>query len=147
MPSDWKHYLRRLFDNEPASEPPSQRAVDAYLHEVVIPAFESLCEELDAYDATGRIDTKPDRVTLTLTTDAHDDPFRYTVRRRTYRTPNFAYPQMSTGDEERHHRAEVFINGASTQRNVMGWSEDALIRDVLHAFESDTNWRVAAQSS
>ena len=147
MPSDWKHYLRRLFDNESTPEAPSRRAVDAYLHEVVAPAFESLCEELDAYEATGRVDAEADHVTLALSTDANSEPFRYTVQQRTYRTPNFAYPQMSTGDEERHHRAEVSINGAPTQRNVMGWSEDALIRDVLHAFESDTNWRVSAQSS
>lgn len=141
MTLDWKKHLRRLFrQDEPVAVSPE--AARGFVRETAPEAFRTLTEELAPHVHDVRVASDEDQAEIVLQADAASDPFRYRVSFRMVRVPNFAFPEINTsGDEPRRYRAEVHVNGDRERKNVVGWSEDVLIRDVLLMYEEHVTWR------
>lgn len=140
MALDWKEHLRRLFSqDDPVSASPD--SVAGFVRENAHPAFDTLQDELAPFVHSVDVYQSDDEAGIVLQADADADPFRYAVKVRTLKVPNFAFPEINVSDDEaRRHRAEVHVNGEVERKNVAGWSEDALIRDVLTTYEEHVAW-------
>jgi len=137
---DWKSRLRHLFDrNTPV--PRDAEDVVRYLQDTVGPAFRELKDEMESFDHDVRMDVEDEVAHIAFYEEDGTETFRYTVRLRTMRVPNFAFPSINVdGDETRRHQAEALVNGDTEHDDVMGWPENALIRDVLRAYEEHIHW-------
>jgi hypothetical protein len=143
MSTDWTAHLRRLFrpDAPVAASPAS---VTTFVQTTAPEAFRTLADELNPFVERVDVYQEEEETGIVLQTDADTDPFTYAVKSRTVRVPNFAFPEINvTDDEPRRHRAEVHVNGNRERKNVAGWSEDALIRDVLTTYEEHVAWNPA----
>ena len=140
MSLDWKEHLRRLFSkDDPVSASPD--TVAGFVRENAHHAFDTLQDELAPFVHAVNVYQSDGEAGIVLQADAETDPFRYTVKVRTLKVPNFAFPEINVSDDEaRRHRAEVHVNGEVKRKNVAGWSEDALIRDVLTTYEEHVAW-------
>jgi len=140
MSLDWKEHLRRLFSkDDPVSASPD--SVAGFVRENAHHAFDTLQDELAPFVHAVDVYQSDGEAGIVLQADAETDPFRYAVKVRTLKVPNFAFPEINvSGDEARRHRAEVHVNGEVERKNVAGWSEDALIRDVLTTYEEHVTW-------
>jgi len=140
MSLDWKEHLRRLFSkDDPVSASPD--TVAGFVRENAHHAFDTLQDELAPFVHAVDVYQSDGEAGIALQADAETDPFRYTVKVRTLKVPNFAFPEINVSDDEaRRHRAEVHVNGEVKRKNVAGWSEDALIRDVLTTYEEHVAW-------
>lgn len=141
MTLDWKTHLLRLFGKEDpvAASPETARS---FVETTAPEAFHALKEELAPHVHAVHVAEGDKQAAIVLQADPGGDPFRYAVRFRSVRVPNFAFPEINTSDDEpRRHRAEVHVNGDRERKNVAGWSEDALIRDVLVTYEEHVAWR------
>lgn len=141
MTLDWKKHLRRLFGKEDLVSA-SPEAARSFVENTAPEAFRTLKEELAPHVHAVHVTEGDQHAAIVLQADPGADPFRYAVQFRTVRVPNFAFPEINTADDEpRRHCAEVHVNGDRERKNVAGWSEDALIRDVLITYEEHAAWR------
>jgi len=138
--SDWKSHLRHLFNqNKPV--PREADDVARFIQDTVGPAFRELKEEMASYDYDARMEVDDEAARIAFYEEDGRESFRYTVRLRTMRVPNFAFPSINVdGNETRRHQAEALVNGDTEHDDVMGWPEKALIRDVLRAYEEHIHW-------
>jgi hypothetical protein len=65
---------------------------------------------------------------------------RYTVRLRSFLEPSAGFPEPPSGDDAREYVAEVRVGERRRHGDVVGWSQDALIRDVLSALDQALTW-------
>ncbi|MCQ4348764.1 choline BCCT transporter BetT [Pseudomonas stutzeri] len=123
----WQRRLRNLVMF------PRRAHVNRFLDEVVQPACLAVAEELRKQGLTGEVQSGDDhRVRLEVRHGAEVD-FVYEVRPRAYVQPSFV---MLEGDEERKYfRAEVHLLEGGQDYDVMGWSRDEVIDDILDQYE------------
>lgn len=116
---------------------PSHDDVSKFLHSVVKPALERVSQELALQDIESKvISDDQDRVWLEV---AHGDEidFFYSVRARPYTPPSFVMSDTRTtrGEALRYYRAEVHLKEGGQDYDIMGWSQEQLIADVLDQYE------------
>ena len=127
----WRQRLRTLLHQ------PSQAEVAAYLLETARPALEQVAAELQGRGVRAVLSNGEDG-RLTLAVSHGDDPdFIYVVRPRPYEPPSFAMSDTRSrrAAELRYFRAEVHLAEGGQDYDIMGWSRDALIHDVLDQYE------------
>jgi hypothetical protein len=98
---------------------------------------------MNVYDGThGRLldDGNDERLTLVLRHETQGAEVRYTVRLRSFLEPSAGFPEPPSGDDAREYVAEVRVGERRRHGDVMGWSQDALIRDVLSALDQALTW-------
>ncbi|MDX1795528.1 MAG: choline BCCT transporter BetT [Hydrogenovibrio sp.] len=126
--SGWKDRLSNIVDY------PSEDVVNRFIEKTAKPAFEEVCKELQHHNLqthVQRIDN--DRIQLIV---EHGDEidFMYEIRNRSHVKPEFINPEESTeevSEENRYHRAEVHLTEGGQDYDVMGWSKEALIHDII----------------
>ena len=126
----WRQRLNALLKHHERPE------VERFLQDVVKPAVEGVAEEIRGRDMEVDVEAQEDRVRLL----AHHGPqkeFLYEVRMRCYRSVSFAYPEWATRpDRQRGYcRAEVYLLEGAQHYDVMGYSREALIADLLTQYE------------
>jgi choline/glycine/proline betaine transport protein len=123
----WQRRLRNLVMF------PRRAHVNRFLDEVVQPACLAVAEELRKQGLTGEVQSGDDhRVRLEVRHGTEVD-FVYEVHPRAYVQPSFV---MLEGDEERKYfRAEVHLHEGGQDYDVMGWSRDEVIDDILDQYE------------
>lgn len=140
MTLDWKEYLHRLFDGD-APHPHEPGVVQEFVTDTAPEAFKALEDEMAPYVSDVHTYARDGESGIVFTADDGEDVFRYAVKHRTLRVPTFAFPEINVSDDEpRRHRAEVHVNGDIEHRDVTGWSQDALIRDVLTTYGERVSW-------
>lgn len=143
--SDWKLYLRRLFDSTPDVDR-SRDDVVRYIQTTVVDALQEVQEELKDYGRRGRLDTSDDAAALTVFHEGTEE-FHYAVEARTYRLPNFAFPAMNLDDDEaRYHRAEVHLRGEANPYDLMGCTREEVIHDFLEEYGRQMRWEKPSRS-
>ncbi len=139
---DWKTRLKSLITGR--AEPRDRQEVIDYIQNSVVPALESVRDVIDTYDREARVEVQPEMVSLTVI-DGGKKIFRYAVRARSYRQPDFAFPHLSVTEEDNeermYHRAEVFLDSGAQGYDVFDYSRDGLIRDFLRQFDKHLRWR------
>ncbi|WP_416398850.1 BCCT family transporter [Allohahella sp. A8] len=128
----WRRRLRNLVRF------PDEQQVDQFLGEVVLPACEAVSEELGAEGYVIRVQRGEDqRVRLEIDHQGEAE-FVYEVRPRPYLKPNFTATggeSPAIDGEQSYYRAEVYLKEGGQNYDLMGWTRDEIIGDILDQYE------------
>ncbi|MDX5372785.1 MAG: choline BCCT transporter BetT [Pseudomonadaceae bacterium] len=103
-------------------------------------AIESVAEELRKRGLDARSERSgEDRVRLVVAHGAETD-FLYEVRPRPFNRPNFVLQEEGSSDEEHYYRAEVHLLEGGQDYDLMGWSRDDVIGDILDQYEKHMHY-------
>lgn len=133
-PRSWQRRLRSMVNF------PRRTHVKRFLDEVVTPACNEVADELRKQGFTVEVrsaEGEDKRVQFEVQHDAEVN-FLYCVRPRAYVLPDFIN-QGDEGDEEReerkYFRAEVHLLEGGQDYDVMGWTREEVIEDILNQYE------------
>jgi choline/glycine/proline betaine transport protein len=129
--SNWKNRLHAMMHQ------PRRREVVRYIHEVVQPALSEVAEELRKQNLPAEVGSgEDDRVWVEV---LHGDEidFFYSVHPRPYEPPTFVMRDTREKRLEKlkYYRAEVHLKEGGQDYDVMGWSKDDVIHDVLEQYQ------------
>ncbi len=125
----WQHRLSNLVRF------PRRSHVNRFVKQVVMPAMESVAAELHKQGVeTGiEFDEVKDIPTLKVFHGEEHD-FLYQIYPRAYLQPSFMLDEED--DEERKYfRAEVFLREGGQDYDIMGWTKDQVIGDIIDQYE------------
>src|SRR5690606_20423171 len=125
----WQRRLQTLVSFPGLSE--ARRFVEDTAHDAV----EAVAEELRKRGLDARSERSgEDRVRLVVAHGAETD-FLYEVRPRPFHRPNFVLLDDEASGEEHYYRAEVHLLEGGQDYDLMGWSRDDVIGDILDQYE------------
>ncbi|MFJ4372598.1 choline transporter BetT [Pseudomonas japonica] len=117
---------------------PSRDEVYRFMDAVVRPA---IAEVTEVYAEKGlsvitQEDPSHDNVSLKIG-HGEEQPFLYQVQMRGYFTPSFALAGLGTQEPKnrRYYRAEVHLAEGSQDYDLMGYSKEQIINDILDQYE------------
>ncbi|HCJ28005.1 MAG TPA: choline transporter [Pseudomonas sp.] len=114
---------------------PRRRHVVRYIAEAVVPACHSIAEEMRKQGYTVEVSEDDQAaVSLQITHEGAPD-FLYEVHPRGYPMPSFVAAEENEPDERTYYRAEVHLKEGGQNYDVMGWSRDEVIGDILDQYE------------
>ncbi len=136
---NWKNRLHAMMYQ------PKRREVLRYLQNVVKPALSEVAEELRKQGMTVEVgEGDDDRIWVEV---LHGDEidFFYSVHPRAYEPPTFVMRDTRDNRLEKlkYYRAEVHLKEGGQDYDVMGWSKDDLIHDVLEQYERHMHFLTA----
>ena len=136
---NWKNRLHAMMYQ------PKRREVLRYLQNVVKPALSEVAEELRKQGMTVEVgEGDDDRIWVEV---LHGDEidFFYSVHPRAYEPPTFVMRDTHDNRLEKlkYYRAEVHLKEGGQDYDVMGWSKDDLIHDVLEQYERHMHFLTA----
>jgi choline/glycine/proline betaine transport protein len=130
-PRSWRQRLTRVMSY------PGSHAAARFVDEVSRPAFAEVAEELCAQGARAEVRegvTDVDLPHLDLTVALGDEEeFSYRIWPGEKKTPSFALSSLNTQDT--YVRYEVYLTEGSQGYDVLGYSKDQLIGDILDQYE------------
>ncbi|MDF3931912.1 BCCT family transporter [Pseudomonas citronellolis] len=126
----WQRRLRNI------AMLPRRAHVTRFIAEVARPACEEVAAELrkQGYEVT--VSEREDgRVSLELD-HVGEGRFLYEVRPRAFTTPSFVMRDTEeSSDARKYFRAEVHLREGGQDYDIMGWSRDDVISDILDQYE------------
>ncbi len=127
----WRQRLRNLIHQ------PRRREVQAFLANTVRPALNEVAAELRRQGLDARVgESSDDRVWVEV---GHGDEidFWYSVHARAYEPPSFVLRDTQAARQEalKYFRAEVFLREGRQGYDIMGWTTNEVIHDVLDQYE------------
>lgn len=131
-PGRWRQRLRRRMHYATATE------ASEFIEHTAAPAVEDVAEELRNQGLEVRCSrgTVPDidmpHIDLHVFFGAHTE-FKYQVYPIAYSIPNFAQSVKSVDDT--YYRVEIFAATGSEGRDIMGYTREQVLTDVLDAYE------------
>ncbi|MDC9592456.1 choline BCCT transporter BetT [Xenorhabdus sp. IM139775] len=131
-PIPWQRRLRNIIYY------PKRSQVKRFMHEIIQPAMEMVADELEKQNKTVvNNDEMNDRIHLEV--DFGDNlNFVYQVRLRGYIQPTFALAGLEDDDkneEQKYYRAEVYLKEGGQDYDLMGWTQEQIIHDILDQYE------------
>jgi len=129
--SNWRNRLHAMMHQ------PKRREVVRYIQDVVKPALSEVAEELRKQNLPTEVGAgEDDRVWVEV---LHGDEidFFYSVHPRPYEPPTFVMRDTREKRLEKlkYYRAEVHLKEGGQDYDVMGWSKDDVIHDVLEQYQ------------
>ncbi len=115
---------------------PTREAVQQFIETTAREALEEIAAELQTREYRAEVTGRDDRVTLSVYHG--DEPeFRYQVRLRGYQAPRFAFPEFDLRRSSRrdYYRAEVFLGPGAQNYDIMGYTKEEVIGDVLSQYD------------
>ncbi|MFC4299475.1 BCCT family transporter [Castellaniella hirudinis] len=127
----WQHRLMNIV------RMPKRQDVLRYMRRIVQPAMHAVADELQqqGYDAQVVESEGQDRVSLEVKHYGVSLDFSYAVLPLEHMRPVLTNEESDTEESRRYYRAEVFLGEGGQDYDVMGWSEDAVISDILDQYE------------
>jgi len=126
----WQKRLRTLIQH------PRKERAQAFLRETVEPALQSVAEEFRQYGLTADVQANGMEVSINV---FHGDEreFLYAVRLTSLEIPSFILEMRRKGSPEqrRYYRAEVHLLEGGQHYDVMGYTREQLIADILSQYE------------
>ena len=116
---------------------PSRAEVGKFLEEAARPAIRQVANELRERGVEAAVTDGDDgRITLDIQ-HGQEQAFRYVIRPRPYEPPSFTLSDTRArrASALRYYRAEVHLSEGGQDYDVMGWSRDAVINDVIDQYE------------
>ena len=119
---------------------PRRSHVNRFIDEVVIPSFEEVAEELRKQGYTVAVESRDDKRSKLEVQHNEEVNFVYEVRPRAYVRPDFMTQDDSEDEHEereerKYFRAEVHLMEGGQDYDIMGWSRDEVIDDILDQYE------------
>jgi len=124
---NWQRRLRTL------AMFPRRSHVQRFIADVGRPACESVAEEWRRQGYECSVD-EGEEGSVILKVGPTDDPFIYEIRPHAYAMPSFVMSD-TPNEERKYFRAEVHLREGGQDHDVMGWSKDEVIGDILDHFE------------
>ena len=128
----WKSRLKNMVNF------PIRARVLEFLETTVKPALETVAAELETYGLKVDIRHEDDRAYLEVSHSGEID-FIYGVRVRGYTRPSLTIRQLDHSrkhaDKDTYYRAEVFLEEGGQDYDLMGYTKDQVIADVLDQYE------------
>lgn len=111
---------------------PDKKNVDKFMTSRVKKAFEKVKDQFDTNDIHANISIINAGVSLTVSHgDEHD--FCYGVHKTQHAQPDFNTD--TDNDSETYYRAEVHLAEGGQDYDIMGWSEEAVINDIIDQYQ------------
>ncbi|MDG1579598.1 choline BCCT transporter BetT [Pseudomonas sp. GOM6] len=131
----WQRRLRTLVTF------PSQAEAQSFLNDVAQYAIDAVAEELGKRGLDARRENGEDgRVRLIVGHGAETD-FLYEVRPRAFNLPSFALLEnQDTSAEQHYYRAEVHLLEGGQDYDLLGWSRDDVIGDIIDQYEKHRHY-------
>jgi len=128
----WKSRLRGMVSF------PGRARVEAFLRDVATPALNAVADELRGHGLEVEVKEADDRATL-IVGHAEETDFLYGVRIRGYARPSITMRQLEHSkrhaDSDQYFRADVFLSEGGQDYDLMGFSREQVISDVLDQYE------------
>ncbi|MBF8780456.1 choline BCCT transporter BetT [Pseudomonas fulva] len=124
---NWQRRLRTL------AMFPRRAHVLRFISEVAKPACESVAEEWRRQGYECSVEDGEEGSVM-LKVGPNDDPFIYEIRPHAYAMPSFVMSD-TPNEERKYFRAEVHLREGGQDHDVMGWSREEVIGDILDHFE------------
>ncbi|MCG5499226.1 BCCT family transporter [Ectothiorhodospira lacustris] len=130
-PLSWQSRLRAIVHQ------PRRNEVMRYIQEAVKPALEAVAEELRKQNRDAHTGVGEDGRCWVEVRHGEEIDFFYSVRPRAYEPPTFVMRDTRSQRAEalKYFHAEVHLSEGGQDYDVMGWSKDAIINDVLEHYE------------
>lgn len=126
---NWQRRLRTL------AMFPRRAHVSRFIADVGLPACEAVADEWrrQGYDCSVEQGSEG---SVMLKVGPSEGTFVYEIRPQAYATPSFVTASDAPpGEERKYFRAEVHLREGGQDHDVMGWSKDEVIGDILDHFE------------
>ncbi len=129
-PEGWRRRLGVIVDY------PTYDQVKAYFNETIKPSMSDVVEAFKDEGLDASMNLVKDRASLVVHFPDVTD-FLYEVRLVGYGNPEFtmADPDRDEDEEPSYVRAEVFLKEGGQDYDLMGWSREQIIHDVLDQYE------------
>jgi len=140
-PVSWQQRLSRIIHH------PGQREVMNFLNTVVEEALKKVEAEFARRGLSATV-ASDDQNRVWIEVDHGDEQaFFYSVHARPYEPPSFIVRDTTRrrGEELRYFRAEVYLSEGGQDYDVMGWTEDQVIADVIDQYEKHMHFLHAAR--
>jgi choline/glycine/proline betaine transport protein len=111
-----------------------QPEIAAFLGETGRTALDAVAAQMRESGLLPELTESPGRIDLNV---PHGDrgAFRYTIRARSFRAPNFAWAESAGRNaESRHYRAMASSSEDERQHDVSGFTREQLINDLLNRY-------------
>ena len=116
---------------------PRRSHVNRFIDEVVLPSFEEIAIELRKQGYAVEVISGDDKRTKLEVQHNQEVNFVYEIRPRAYVQPDFVIPDDDEEDREerKYFRAEVHLLEGGQDYDIMGWSREEVIDDILDQYE------------
>ncbi len=119
---------------------PRRSHVNRFIDEVVLPAFEEVAAELRKQGYSVAVESRDDKRCKLEVQHNVEVNFVYEIRPRAYVQPDFIMPdeddtETEEREERKYFRAEVYLLEGGQDYDIMGWSRDEVIDDILDQYE------------
>ncbi|CAB3812040.1 Glycine betaine transporter [Achromobacter dolens] len=107
-----------------------------FIADVVTPALEDVADELrkQGYAVAVKEGDGEGDVVLEVNHGEHLD-FFYSVQPQAFVRPSLTPEEAADEEERKYFRAEVHLREGGQDYDIMGWSRDAVIGDILDQYE------------
>ncbi|AWL12511.1 Osmo-independent choline transporter BetT1 [Saliniradius amylolyticus] len=127
---NWKERLHNIVDF------PSKENGQRYIKKVVVPAFEEVAEEMRNNDYEVELDKSREDQILFKVSHGEEIDFVYEIRLGRHVRPAFLHPEQEAdpdkmSEDKLYYRAEVHLSEGGQDYDIMGWSKEAVIGDVI----------------
>jgi choline/glycine/proline betaine transport protein len=128
--ASWQRQLQGILNH------PGKAETERFMQDTATPALEAVALELEKRTLTSQVDNKQDRLKL-IVTPGEAEEFIYGIRMRRYETPGYSFfeSQSNRKRAEYYYRAEVFLSDGGQDYDVMGFTKEELIQDVLQQYD------------
>lgn len=126
----WQRRLRNIV------RMPRKAHVQRFMNDIVRPAMQAVADEMRAqgYEADVR-DIPQEGVILHVRHQGEYLDFSYAVKPLEQVRPVLTSDELTHDEERRYFRAEVFLREGGQDYDIMGWTEDAVIGDILDQYD------------
>lgn len=117
---------------------PRRSHVKRFIDEVVLPAFEEVAAELRKQGYVVEVMSDEEKRSKLEVQHNQEVNFVYEVRPRAYVQPDFVAPdddQEEESEERKYFRAEIHLLEGGQDYDIMGWSREEVIDDILDQYE------------
>ena len=130
----WRERLNRILNF------PTRKAVLRFMSSTLEPAMQDVCAELNKQGVETTVLKNADDQSLTFEVlHGEEVDFLYQVKPVSALMPVFAMNQASNLESDKHHerywRAEVFLREGSQEYDLVGYSREQIIGDILNQYE------------
>ncbi len=127
----WQRRLARVIRH------PKRQDVLSFIEDTVRPALGQVCMEFEKQSLNARVaQDDQDRCWIEVSHGEEMD-FFYSVHARPYTPPTFVMSDVRSkrGEQLRYYRAEVYLTEGGQDYDIMGWTREQVIADVIDQYE------------
>ncbi|APC97538.1 BCCT family transporter [Francisella frigiditurris] len=121
--TSWQDRLKAIIDK------PSREEAEVFLHNVVNEAIYEVSDKMKQAGLNTEVFVEEETISLTIFNEKTDD-FIYTVMLRIYQSK----------DESEYNRVEVFLSHGGQYYDIMGYSKEQVIADVINQYDKHLHY-------